>query len=278
MPNNRRVPIALTFAASLAAAPAAASTILYEDGEFFRTWEYLAPVVTRPTATTPFVPEQDPGTAYHNNPTAGGNPGAHVEHVIEDFKWGQRIAHTGIYVGEGGLPEAERPIYDPAVRGALAGVSFRADLRVAYDPADIGGQSTLHFVIRQDDEIFYSRRLLVVGADDWTEFSLLDLTENDFDRNPLRFPAGIPDSFVDQGRHGGPDFSANGRAIQFGYSVASTVSVTPSEGQAIPVGTSFIGVDNWQVSLTPVPVPGALPLLAAGVLGLAWLRRRQRAA
>jgi hypothetical protein len=45
-------------------------------------------------------------------------------------------------------------------------------------------------------------------------------------------------------------------------------------------GTNRVAFDALEYSgeLAPIPVPTGLPLLATGLAGLAWLRRRRRAA
>ncbi len=286
MPLDRRIACALTFAGVLAATPVGASTVLFQDGDFFRSWDYLPPINTKPTAVLPeTVTPGAPGTAYHNNVLSGGNPGAYVEHVIEDFKWGERITHIAIFTGE--PPVVTPPIYDPATQGPIAAIDFRADVKVSYDTSGFHPDSEpltmFHFVVMQGGEVFYTTRRRA-EFEDWTAIERLDLTAASFSTNPLREVFGqgapVPDSFVDQADGVFPDFSENGLPLSFGYAVSSTFAgLVAADSSALPqIGTAFFGVDNWQVSITPVPVPAALPLFASALVGLAWWRRRSTAA
>ena len=63
------------------------------------------------------------------------------------------------------------------------------------------------------------------------------------------------------------------------FDVTASTNATALEFSGINSGRTsftFLGLDD--VSVTPVPLPAALPLFASGLAGLGWLARRRKRA
>jgi MYXO-CTERM domain-containing protein len=73
---------------------------------------------------------------------------------------------------------------------------------------------------------------------------------------------------VDGTQH--PDFSASGGLIDFGTRVSFGHINMVNSG-----GTLDVRLDNLNITLTTTPEPGAYELVAAGLAGLWFLRRRR---
>ncbi|TVQ34351.1 MAG: hypothetical protein EA356_10640 [Geminicoccaceae bacterium] len=269
---------------SLPAMPASASVVLF-DGDFDRSdWDNIVMVVPIPGRDVadgiPAGVVVPPSFVTFDTPPDGGNPGAYRLHRLNWVRYGERVFGGGVYLGG---------TYDPATQGAIQSVDFSADAFVTIGNSFRQELTDWQVVVRQGGVEYYSvpmQRFVPapVGIGDPTVFQPLSLTglvASSFDTNPLAFFEGAPTGLR-------PDFSAWGEAIHFGY-VFSNTRDTPDDPDSIggspiapppndPVQFTYTAIpilDNWQVTAHVVPLPGALPLLATGMVALAWLRRRR---
>lgn len=275
-----------------ATAPASAATVTFFDGDFDRTdWDNITAVVPIPGRDVadgiPAGVDVPASFVTIDTPPTGGNPDAYRAHRLNWVRYGERVFAGGVY-----LPG----VYDPALDGAIQSLTFSADLFVSIGDSFRQEVTDIQVVVRQAGVDYYSVPMLrffpePVGVGDPTvfqSFSIVGLVETNFDSNPLAFVEGDPAGLR-------PDFSATAEALQFGY-VFSNTRDTPSDPDSLggfPTAPgpndprqftyqAFPIIDNWRVELnppmpvTPVPVPAALPLLATGLLSLAWLRRCRR--
>lgn len=173
--------------------------------------------------------------------TSGGNAGAYrqVNHVYD----------AGIIVVGHAKSGA---LYDPAATGAIVAIAYSYDL-IHLDPPP--GQAVAYGIALFQGGNVYSTPLDNIFPATWTSFGASGLTAANF---ALRAGAGPAT----------PDFSATGAPITFGYA-----SFNNNTGGA-PGLTRISGIDNWQVTVTTVPVPAAGWLLGTAVAALAARRLR----
>lgn len=143
-------------------------------------------------------------------------------------------------------------VYDPAASGAILAIAYSYDL-IHQDPPP--GQAVAYGIALFQGGSVYSAPLDNIFPATWTSFGASGLTAANF---TLRAGAGPAT----------PDFSAAGAPITFGYA-----SFNNNTGGA-PGLVRVSGIDNWQVSVTSVPVPAAGWLLGTAVAVLAARRIR----
>jgi hypothetical protein len=180
-----------------------------------------------------------PATFSVSQVATGGNPGSYRR---ETHRLDQGTLHVGNL--------ANAFVYDPSVDGAISSIAYSYDLLKPLTQTYTG----VYWVLLFQNGSYYTS---LVPADvpppggAWTHSEHAGLEPSDF----TGFTVGIP------------DFSSTGAPIQFGYNFANT-SVS-GVGNFFTYGS---GIDNFAVTVTPVPEPTALALLGIG--GLALLRRR----
>jgi hypothetical protein len=169
---------------------------------------------------------------------------------------------THIYTGPGGMVLGHRMTsasYDPSTQGAIGTLDFGLDgLFISQAGGSVpSAVGLVSFVFQNNSWYSAGFNVIVPTAGVWTSFASLGLVESDF---ALRLGAGAS----------GPDFSANGGVIQFGF---GTTNGSCCGGQ----NTVVSGVDNFSVVTNPgaVPEPGALTILGLGVVALGAARRKK---
>jgi hypothetical protein len=137
-------------------------------------------------------------------------------------------------------------VFDPATEGAITSVAYSEDTFTGI--SQIGGGLAL-----QQNGILYFGGYRHDSSTSWVTYIRSSLTAADFR------------TFVSETLH--PDFSSSGAPITFGFFRANSVDAGGPYGY-----TATGGTDNWQATITSVPEPALLSLMALG--GLAMLRRR----
>jgi len=166
---------------------------------------------------------------------AGGNPDAFWEvanrptPVMGENVHGWHL-HTGF-------------VYDPSVEGALDSVGWSIDFE------NLTSGHAAGLAIEQDGTLM-SAGFFITTPDrpGWFTHEAAGLLAGDFSA-------------------GGPDFSASGAPITFGFFAANTFD--PAAGDV----SNDVAYDNLEITLVPVPEPAAALLLLTGVLVLAAARR-----
>lgn len=144
-------------------------------------------------------------------------------------------------------------IYDPSFSGAIQSIDFSYDLIHLNPPPS---QAVAYGILLVQDGTYYRPGLSNIFDESWTGFSGSALTAANFILVAGSGPAN-------------PDFSATGGQMTFGYGSFNS----NTGGQ--PGLVRLSGIDNWQVSITAVPLPPAAWLLGTAVASVA-LRGRFR--
>lgn len=155
--------------------------------------------------------------------------------------------------------ERETWSYDPAVSGAIDHIDISMD-RIVFS-ATVGGQPSpssavghvfriyqdgLAFFPANDPRAFLSRS--------WENIALTNLAGTDFVTTTS--PGAL-----------NPDFSAAGGVITFGYGRSNT-----NTAQSVEVITTH-GIDNFTVTVVPIPEPSTLLMIGVGMVLLGSTRR-----
>jgi hypothetical protein len=154
-------------------------------------------------------------------------------------------------------------VWDAAVNGPLGQVSLELDLRLV-NSAPQGSVFIQPALLQDGLEYFLSTNTVPAAR------------TTDAAWNTFRFDAG-PEGWIVRGGSGpGPDFSSSGSPIQFGFRAGITLTCNAPETSVCTSTNIVTGLDNYNLTLTVVPLPAAGWLLGSGLLGLAVLRRRSR--
>lgn len=183
------------------------------------------------------------GSASATQVVSGGNPGSwwQVENVSEDS-----------YVAAYSYMNAAR--YNPSVSGAIAGIDISFDhFTFQVTPFSVHGQG-VGLALRQNGKNYYGP-FDISYPPTWKTLSWTMI-----EADQMR-------TFTDPNDH--PDFSSTGSEVTLGiwnYNVKGAYRTTGS------------GFDNFSVSVTTTPEPGAWLILASAVVPLILRRRRVRPA
>lgn len=181
--------------------------------------------------------------------TTGGNPD----------KYFRITNYTGVSSQVYGFYMNTNATYNPSVLGAIGSIDYYEDQR--YFSGD-GNHQAAGVALFQDGTYYFTTRGGYTNSSTWgpllsgipapfTPIDTTGLTANDF-----RTLASASDH---------PDFTSNGEAITFGFFRANSISLE-----------EVAGIDNWQVTVNPVPLPPSALLLGSGLLGLWAVRRKYR--
>jgi hypothetical protein len=219
--------------ACLAALPAAAATIVIQDGTFNPTnW------------TTQTLTGSGPVSHNINQQNPGGNPGEYRRHIIS---WPQ-LEDQSINTSVASIFTAGS--YDPSVSGAISNLAIQYDLaRVSYQ----GNTGTTSFgtyapLLTQGGSLYlFNVQHLTSSANlgntipsPWVTFSVDASNQLSW----ARISGAGPNN---------PDFGASGGLIQFGY----RTNLAGSCAFVCSSATLGTGIDNFRVTIgTPDPPPG----------------------
>jgi hypothetical protein len=146
-------------------------------------------------------------------------------------------------------------IYDPSVTGAIQSIAYSYDL-IHFNPPP--AQAVAYGIALLQNGVWYRTSFDTIFPEVWTGFAAANLTAANF-----ALAAGTGPT--------NPDFSATGAAMTFGY--ASFNNNTGGNPDLVRLS----GIDNWQVTVTSVPLPPAAWLLGTAAASLV-LRGRFRTA
>jgi hypothetical protein len=216
------------------------ATIVFSDTEFADADWSLTVLAFRDGVANPAG-----GSASAPQVASGGNPGA--------FRRTDLTVNASGPLGALVVAASFRngASYDPQTQGTITSIDFAIDGTLLSTFTQ-----NLGLALRQGGQIYFTAGFLPAGA--WESFQATGLTESDFSQCG---PSTCPVS-------GNPDFSASGGSIDFGYVALNSL------GGTNPAFSTQVGADNWSVTI--VPEPSTVVLLALGLLALGC-RRRSRA-
>lgn len=198
----------------------AQTTVTFQDGDF-------------PNAnwTTSVEVLNGGGSVNAFQVASGGTPGSfrRIENTLNS------AIGTGVANSVFGFHRLAGAVFDPATGGAIVSLAYAEDSqRIS------GGVQACGLALRQGGVVYYGPGFLTPTAfGTWVTTTQSGLTAAQFD-------ALAPGVQV-------PDFSPSGGPIEFGFYRSNSTSVGGGGG------TTYGGIDNWQVILTidaAVPVSG----------------------
>lgn len=174
--------------------------------------------------------------------SVSGNPGTARE---VDLTTGTNSGDTIWAFSRFGSTTATR--YEPANQGAILSLSWSIDARFT---SGFGGDGqALQLALKQGQLIYVADYHVTGSSGQWNTFGAAGLGANDFARL--------------DGQAGTPNFTTSGAPIRFGF-----VNGNSTTGGTYSTAALY---DNWSVTVTNAPAPGACLVLGAGLLA----RRRR---
>lgn len=175
--------------------------------------------------------------------SSGGNPGAFRASTLS-FSESGNVTHGNISLAS---------VFVPSTLGPVGSITWRADLRG--DP-NLDNATFGYSLLLLQGGVYYTYWGHTASGGAWQTVGDSSLVADDF------FRADNPNS----SSH--PDFSSSAANISLGYVLSKQDSGS---------GGITTGIDNWSVTISPVPEPASSALLAgAGLVGLATMRRYLR--
>ena len=175
------------------------------------------------------------GSQTASQELAGGNPDSFL-HIQNTVNTPDSITWVGGYFLKKGA------VYEPSVSGAIQSVDYGED---AIMFSGFGGGQASFMVIAQADNIYFQFPYLGTNFGQWSQIIQKGLTAKNF----VQFDfsrCNIEPACLNLSSH--PDFSTSGATMTFGFGSANAARVGAS-GYTIDGG-----IDNWQVTINPVPL------------------------
>ncbi len=180
-------------------------------------------------------------TASASQLVGGGNPGDARRVTLTN------TANADIITAYSLFGNTQGTRYVPSTQGAIANFSFALQARTSTGL----GSHTVFAAIRQGNNFFVALPTLVQPTGAWQSVFSSNIAPENF------FNLGSGPST--------PDFSATGAPMRVGFAVRTAITALP--------GNYVVDYDNFFVDITPVPGPGALALVGAGVVVISRRRR-----
>ena len=178
-----------------------------------------------------------------NRATTGGNPGSYLRLTLS-MSAGE--GQAGIW----GLNSAA--VYNPATQGAIESVALSEDI------LEIGSPQAGGSVLMQNGLLYY-RFTYIASGTSWTLLNSGPGKASDYTLYPT------PNNGITS-LH--PDFSILGAPITFGF-------YRNIGGTALTDFSNIGGLDNWKTTVTAVPEPSVVSLIAATAIAFftaRWLK------
>ena len=224
---------ALVLGLIMTASVASAASVVFFDGTFV-DGEWTTTVLTSGLG----------GSGRAGQSATGGNPDSYREISITLVR---PTSTEGSLVAVASIKPSA--VYDPGALAAIASVDYSEDAILLEGS---GNGHALTIALEQAGVLYAGLPRLVSPDSVWT---------------PKSIPGFVASDFVAiAGGSGSPDFSASGAPIAFGSWRAFS---SPPGSSA---GTRLGGIDNWTVTVHPVPEPGSALLVGLGI-GILSMRR-----
>ncbi len=170
---------------------------------------------------------------------AGGNPDEY-RFMLHDFSGAGHIRVFHEYLNAS---------YNPSIQGAISTITYSED-RIIFNPFFSGAEIGSAAAIMQEGKVFIGPHAEYSNTS-WDTLLQESLTMLDFIASDLT----------------NPNFLETGSKITFGYFRSNTTGgFTPQTEH---------GIDNWSVSINPVPAPAAVWLFGSGLIVLLGIRKNK---
>lgn len=225
-----------------------ANVIVFSDGNFNTGWSDIAVSINNTTSHT-FIT---------SNPSSGGAPGFYRQEIHT----ATRDTNAPSLAGLQWFAANSAANYNPSVEGAITSINVSYDLINLNLPVPGFTNVNVGYGVGVEQGGRYYRAYFGdIGGSAWTSFSHLNLTSASFQEV---LPGG---PYPHIGFSSQPNFSATGSNLRFGYWILNGISGSIA-------GTT--GIDNWNVTITnEAPEPATFAIAGAGLLGMAFFRRRR---
>jgi RHS repeat-associated protein len=228
-PDNDPLSYALTKGPAGMTIDSATGVIRFQPGSDFLTpgTAHFADDTFNDTDWSTLVLQQDQGgTGSAMQILTGGNPGSYRQ-MSASVNGRSSVDNQSQVLVYSGRTDA---VYDPRVSGPVGTIDFSQDIQ--------GNPHTVGIALRQNGKVFVSF-LTQSPSGGWFTQSAKGLGAENFER----YRDSAANSFTDEQ----PDFSATGAPIEFGS--AMLVLNSPTGGP----NSGFVEIDNWSVTVHPVP-------------------------
>lgn len=183
---------------------------------------------------------------------SNGNPGAYRRSEV-GFATAANVTEIVI-----NIQLREGAVFDPSTQGAIETVDLSYDVFIESSAA-FGG-----IVLRQGGIFYYSAGQNPAANSIWQSISLPGRVSTSFGTCENLFGA-----LCAEAGSGDPDFSSSGGPIEIGFFQAAALTSRQAN-------LYFSRIDNWSVTVNPVPEPGTATLLLVGLALLSRTRERAR--
>jgi hypothetical protein len=173
------------------------------------------------------------GNVFAQQQTSGGNPGSYRQ-IVNTVEIAPGPTESSQVVGLHMRPAA---LYNPQVEGAIDWIDYAEDSIMFFGHGE--GQGTGPLLV-QNGNVYVSKQKLLSNRSRWTTQIVTRLYEADF----VLFRPNLG-----QDPNQTPDFSETGSTIQFGFRRSN------STGPGKHGYTIDAGIDNWSISIVPLPEP-----------------------
>lgn len=192
------------------------------------------------------------GTQTDTQYTTGGNPDSYL-YIDTTVNSSPNSWVEGVFL-------KQDAIYTPSFSGAVGTIDYSEDARCYYGGGRDGQAAGL--VIQQNQNLYFMEPYFTTQFSSWTHLNRSGLVASDF------WYLDIANNQLDSTLN--PDFSIAGSTMTFGFHRGNSTL-----GGGYSIGA---GIDNWQITVNPVPLPPTVLLFGtcmAGLVGVRLTRKKQ---